>query len=130
MKGNEKKENGIVMSELAKKEKRFVMPDTFIIVAIIVLVMAALTWIVPPGSYDYQEVDVNGRMRTIAIDGTFHYLDKSEANPTGFLDYFKALYAGCVDAANIIFVIFTCAGTFGILVKTGAFHAGIGSVLV
>ena len=94
-----------------------------------VLVMAALTWIVPPGSYDYQEVDVNGRMRTIAIDGTFHYLDKSEANPTGFLDYFKALYAGCVDAANIIFVIFTCAGTFGILVKTGAFHAGIGSVL-
>ncbi|SHI35376.1 Uncharacterized membrane protein YfcC, ion transporter superfamily [Dethiosulfatibacter aminovorans DSM 17477] len=124
-----KKENGVVMNEQVKKEKWFVMPDTYIIVAVIVLVMAILTWIVPPGSYDYQEVDVNGRMRTIAIDGTFHYLDKSEANPTGFLDYFKALYMGCVDAANIIFVIFTCAGTFGILVKTGAFHAGIGSVL-
>jgi uncharacterized ion transporter superfamily protein YfcC len=105
------------------------MPDTYIIVALIVLVMAALTWVVPPGTYDYHEVDVNGRMRNIAIDGTFHYLDESEANPTGFLAYFKSLYTGCVDAADIIFVIFTCAGTFGILVKTGAFHAGIGTVL-
>ena len=114
----------------APSEKRkFAMPDTYIIVAVIVLIMAALTWVIPPGSYDYREVDVNGRMRSIAIDGTFHYLDASESNPTGFLAYFKSLYTGCVDAADIIFVIFTCAGTFGILVKTGAFHAGIGTVL-
>ncbi len=115
--------------EVPKKKSRLVMPDTYIIVAFIVLVMAALTWVIPPGTYDYHEVDVNGRMRNIAIDGTFHYLDESEANPTGFLAYFKSLYTGCVDAADIIFVIFTCAGTFGILVKTGAFHAGIGTVL-
>jgi len=111
------------------KKRKLAMPDTYIIVAVIVLIMAALTWVIPPGSYDYREVDVNGRMRSIAIDGTFHYLDASEANPTGFLAYFKSLYTGCVDAADIIFVIFVCAGTFGILVKTGAFHAGIGTVL-
>lgn len=111
------------------KTSRFVMPDTYIIVAVIVLVMAALSWVIPPGSYDYHEVDVNGRMRNIAIDGTFHYLPESEANPTGPLAYFASLYNGCVDAADIIFVIFVCAGTFGILVKTGAFHAGIGTVL-
>ncbi|WP_053956902.1 YfcC family protein [Inediibacterium massiliense] len=121
--------NGLSKEEKSKNKKRFVMPDTYIIVAFIVMLMALLTWIVPPGTYDYQEVDINGKMRTIAIDGTFHYLARSEANPTGFLEYFKSLYAGCVDAADIIFVIFTCAGTFGILVKTGAFHAGIGSVL-
>jgi len=111
------------------KKRKLAMPDTYIIVGFIVLVMAALTWVIPPGSYDYREVDVNGRMRSIAIDGTFHYLDESESNPTGFLAYFKSLYTGCVDAADIIFVIFTCAGAFGILVKTGAFHAGIGTVL-
>ena len=111
------------------KKRKLVMPDTYIIVGFIVLIMAALTWVIPPGSYDYQEVDVNGRMRSIAIDGTFHYLNESESNPTGFLAYFKSLYTGCVDAADIIFVIFTCAGAFGILVKTGAFHAGIGTVL-
>ncbi len=112
-----------------KKKQWLVMPDTYIIVAFIVLVMAALTWVIPPGTYDYEEVDVNGRMKSIAVNGTFHYLDESESNPTGFLAYFKSLYTGCVDAADIIFVIFTCAGSFGILVKTGAFHAGIGTVL-
>ena len=111
------------------KKRKLAMPDTYIIVAVIVLIMAALTWVIPPGSYDYREVDVNGRMKEIAVDGTFHYLDESESNPTGFLAYFKSLYTGCVDAADIIFVIFTCAGSFGILVKTGAFHAGIGTVL-
>jgi uncharacterized ion transporter superfamily protein YfcC len=112
-----------------KPKRKMAMPDTYIIVAVIVLAMAALTWVIPPGSYDYHEVEVNGKMKSIAIDGTFHYLDASQANPTGFLAYFKSLYTGCVDAADIIFVIFTCAGTFGILVKTGAFHAGIGTVL-
>lgn len=112
-----------------KKRKKLVMPDTYVIVAFIVLVMAALTWVIPPGSYDYQEVDVNGSLRSVPINGTFHYLDESESNPTGILDYFKSLFTGCVDAADIIFVIFACAGTFGILVKTGAFHAGIGTVL-
>ncbi len=113
----------------SKTKRKMPMPDTYIIVAVIVLAMAVLTWVIPPGSYDYREVEVNGRMKAIAVDGTFHYLDESEANPTGFLAYFKSLYTGCVDAADIIFVIFVCAGTFGILVKTGAFHAGIGTVL-
>lgn len=113
--------------EILKKKLPF--PDTFIIVAGIVLIMAILSWVVPSGTYDYQNVDVNGRIRSVAIDGTFHHIDKAEANPTGFLDYFKALYAGCVDAADIIFVIFVCSGTFGILVKTGAFHAGIGNII-
>jgi uncharacterized ion transporter superfamily protein YfcC len=124
------KKTGTTPAPKGPKAKRGpAMPDTYIIVAVIVLVMAALTWVIPPGSYDYHDVNVNGKMRSIAIDGTFHYLPASEANPTGFLAYFASLYNGCVDAADIIFVIFTCAGTFGILVKTGAFHAGIGTVL-
>lgn len=112
-----------------KKRRTMAMPDTYIIVAFIVLVVAALTHVIPPGAYDYEEVEIGGRMRSIAIDGTFRALDASERNPTGLIAYFKSLYTGCVDAADIIFVIFVCAGTFGILVKTGAFHAGIGTVL-
>ncbi|RLE21930.1 MAG: YfcC family protein [Acidobacteria bacterium] len=117
------------VKEKPKKRKKLAMPDTYIIVAFIVLVVAGLTWFIPPGTYDYEEININGSMKKIPVDGTFHYLDASEANPTGVLAYFKSLYTGCVDAADIIFVIFICAGTFGILVKTGAFHAGIGSVL-
>lgn len=118
------------MNEVTEKKKRKIpMPDTFIIVAGIVLIMAILSWVIPSGTYDYEQVDINGSMRNVAIDGTFHYIDKSTTEPTGFLGYFKALYEGCVNAADVIFMIFCCSGTFGIVVKTGAFHAGIGTVL-
>lgn len=116
------------MKQATEKKKR-TMPDTYIIVALIVLIFAILSWIIPPGTYDYQEVDVNGTTRSVAIDGTFHYIDRADTHPTGPLGLFKSFYQGCVNAADIIFVIFTCAGAFGILVKTGAFHAGIGTLL-
>lgn len=112
-----------------KTRKKFNLPNTYIIVAGIVLLMAIMSWIIPPGTYDYEKIDVNGSMRNVAIDGTFHYIEKSEASPTGPFGYITSFYKGCVSASDIIFVIFTCAGTFGILVKTGAFHAGIGSLL-
>ncbi|MCI7412560.1 YfcC family protein [Hornefia butyriciproducens] len=115
--------------EEAIKKKKIAMPDTLIIVAAIVLLTAILTWIIPSGTYDYKEVNINGTVRNVAIDGTYHVIDKADVVTTGFLGFFGALYRGCVNAADIIFVILCCCGTFGILVKTGAFHAGIGTVL-
>lgn len=116
------------MKEVSEKKKR-TMPDTYIIVALIVLIVAILSWVVPPGAYEYQEIDINGTMRSVAVDGTFHYIDKEGTVSTGLLGFFKSFYQGCVNAADIIFIIFVCAGSFGILVKTGAFHAGIGTLL-
>ncbi|TWH78637.1 putative ion transporter superfamily protein YfcC [Sedimentibacter saalensis] len=115
--------------ESVNKKRKFNMPDTLIIVAAVVLIMAILSWVIPSGTYDYQDQDVNGRIRSVAIDGTYHEVDKSEVSPTGFLGLFAAFYRGCVDAADIIFVILCCCGTFGVMVKTGAFHSGIGSLL-
>ena len=74
-----------------KDKKKFVMPDTLIIVAAVVLIMAILSWVIPSGTYDYQEMDINGRIRNVAIDGTYHVIDKSEVAPTGFLGFFAAL---------------------------------------
>lgn len=110
-------------------KKKMAFPNTWIIIAAMVAIVAILTWIVPPGAYDYESIDVNGTMRNVAIDGSYHRIDPAEANPTGFLGVFSALYSGCVSAADIIFVILCCSGTFGVMVKTGAFHAGIGSVV-
>lgn len=115
--------------ETTAKKKKFQLPSTYVVVALIVLIFAVLSWIVPPGAYEYETVDVNGTMRSIAVDGTFHYIDPSEASPTNFLSYFASFYRGLLKAADIIFIIFTCAGTFGVLVKTGAFHAGIGTLI-
>ena len=111
-----------------KRKRKLAMPDTLIIVASVVLLVAILSWIIPSGTYDYQEMNINGRIRNVAIDGTYHTIDKSEVTTTGFLGFFSVLYRGCVEAADVIFMILCCCGTFGVVVKTGAFHAGIGTM--
>lgn len=110
-------------------KKRFQLPDTWIVVFIMVVIVAILSWIIPPGSYDYEQVEVNGTMRNLAIENSFHLLDESEATPTGPLGVFIALYRGCVNAAGTIFMVLTCCSTFRIMVQTGAFHAAIGTVM-
>lgn len=103
--------------------------NTWLVVFIIIALAAVLSWVIPSGAFEYETIDVNGTMREVAVSGTFHYIDKSEAVPAGLLGLFASLYSGCVSSADIIFVILTCAATFGVMVKTGAFHAGIGRVM-
>ena len=105
------------------------LPDTWLVVFGILVIMAILSWVIPSGTFEYQTVDVNGTARKVAVAGTYQEIDKSEVTPTGFLGLFASLYQGCVGAADIIFVIMTCAATFGVVVKTGAFHASIGRVM-
>lgn len=115
--------------DMSVTKKRVHFPDTWIVVFCIVAIVALLSWIIPSGAYEYEKIDVNGTMRNVAIAGTYQAIDKAEASPTGFLGLFAALYEGMVSASDIIFVMMVCAATFGVLVKTGAFHAGIGLVM-
>ena len=43
------------MSE--KPKKTFKMPDTWVIVFCMVVIVSILSWIVPPGQYDYEQAD-------------------------------------------------------------------------
>ena len=63
-----------------KKKLSFHVPHVYVIIATIILIVAALTWIIPAGGFDTEEVEVNGVTREVAIPGTFKYLD--ESNPT------------------------------------------------
>ena len=94
-----------------------------------VVIVAILSWIIPAGSFEYEQVEVNGTMRNLAIEASYHQIDKAETTPTGVLGVFSALYRGCVNAASTIFMVLTCCSTFRIMVQTGAFHAGIGTVM-
>lgn len=112
-----------------EKTKKFKLPDTWIIVFLMVVIVAILSWVIPPGTYQYEQVEVNGTMRNLAIEGSFEYLEEGSGTPTGFLGVFSALYRGCVNTAGTIFMVLTCCATFRIMVQTGAFHAGIGVAL-
>ncbi len=117
------------MNAEMKKPKKREHLNTWVVVFCIIVAVAVLSWIIPSGTFQYEKIDVNGTVRNVAVPGTYQRIDKSEAMPTGFLGLFASLYSGMVSAADIIFVILTCAATFGVMVKTGAFHAGIGRVM-
>lgn len=114
---------------MPSERRRFGFPNSWIIIAVMAAITAVLSWVIPSGQYDYIVQDIGGVMRRTAVDGTFHYIDKATVKPTDFLGLFSVFYRGCVEAADIFFVMLFCTGTFSIMVETGAFHAGISALM-
>jgi len=114
---------------MAAAKRGFEFPNSWVIIAVMIVITAVLSWVVPSGSYEYSVQNINGVLRRVAIPGTFHYIDKALVQPTDFLGTFAVLYKGCVAAADIFFVMLFCTGTFSVMVETGVFHAGVASLL-
>lgn len=110
-------------------ESRF--PTAYTILFLLIVLVAALTWIIPAGRYDRVMNDTVGR--EVAVVGTYQEV---ESNPQGFTDVMLAPGAGFYDpdsyVANAIdvalFVLFL-GGFLGIVTATGAIDTGIRSVM-
>lgn len=106
-------------------------PTAYTILFLLIIFVAALTWIVPAGQYDRVMNDSVGR--EVAVPGTYQQV---EANPQGFFDVMLAPTAGFYDpdsyAANAIdvalFVLFL-GGFLGVMNATGAIDTGIRSAM-
>lgn len=98
------------------------IPDTLVLIGIIMLAFALLTWIIPAGQYEYQFIDG----RQAAIPGSYH---RTGANPQGIWDLLMAPVKGFAGAAQIIGFCFLVGGAFGILNRTGAINAGLYGVI-
>ena len=61
-----------------KEKKGFKIPHTYVILGIIIVIMAILTWIVPAGEFERIVDEASGR--TMVVPGTFHKVD---GNPVG-----------------------------------------------
>ncbi|MGV0879854.1 YfcC family protein [Martelella sp. FLE1502] len=102
-------------------------PTAYTILFALIVLVAALTWIIPAGQYDRVMNEEVGR--EIAVAGTFHEVDP---NPQGFVDVMLAPIAGFYNpdsyAANAIdvalFVLFL-GGFLGVVNATGAIDKGI-----
>ncbi|MDF1669283.1 MAG: YfcC family protein [Roseovarius sp.] len=113
----------------AQTQSRF--PTAYTILFLLILIVAALTWIIPAGSYDRVMDDTVGR--EIAVAGTYKEV---APNPQGFWDVMLAPTAGFYDpdsyAANAIdvalFVLFL-GGFLGIVNATGSIDTGIRAVM-
>ncbi len=99
---------------------RFKAPNTIILILTLLCFFAALTWVIPGGSYERVEED--GR---IVVDpGSFQPV---ESEPAGLVELILAPINGFTDpfAILIITFVFIVAGAFSIIQKTGAFTLGI-----
>ena len=107
------------MGNTLKKKKGFSLPHVYIVILILMLIITVLTYIIPAGSYVR---DASG-----AVDpNSFTYVDQT---PVGFLQFFTALHQGFVESASIIGSVLLISGCIQIINMTGAFSAGIQTMI-
>ena len=92
--------------------RKLKVPNTYVIIACILVLCAVLTWFVPGGQY------VTGE------DGTLTYRQVDSVPQTW--QVLPAIYHGFVRQAGIIVFILVVGGAFWLLNATGAVTAGIG----
>lgn len=86
-------------------------PNTYVIIAAIILLCAVMTWFIPGGQYVKSD------------DGTISY-EAVDSVPQTW-QVFTAIYHGFVKQAGIIIFILVVGGAFWLLNATGAIEAGI-----
>ena len=96
--------------------RKLKVPNTYVIIAVIIALCAVLTWFVPGGQYVKAE------------DGTLSY-ESVDAVPQTW-QVLSAVYYGFVKQAGIIVFILVVGGAFWLLNATGAVEAGIQRFIV
>lgn len=100
---------------MIKKTINFKMPTTCAMLFMLMMVAAVMTWIIPAGEYDTEQVD--GITRVIA--GTYHTV---ESNPQGVWALMEAVPAGFYKSAKMLFSIMFIGGAVSILESSGSFN--------
>jgi uncharacterized ion transporter superfamily protein YfcC len=128
-----------------KKSKVFRTPDTYVIIFFVVLLAAILTYLIPLGQFDTEQVtyEYKGSVKekTVPIPESFRVVTDEEGTPIkkgislfkpygeiGLLNYmFEGLVGGSKwgTAVGIVAFILVIGGAFGIILRTGAVEAGI-----
>ena len=124
--------------EATPAKRKFTFPSAFTVLFIVLVVIAAATWLIPAGSYDY---DADGA----PVPNTYHSVP---ANPQKLLSSalkgpINGMYGiedesgnvdvwnsgelfGAIDVALFVLII---GGFLGVTMKTGAINAGIAAVV-
>jgi len=125
---------------------RFRAPDTYVILFFVILFAAALTYLVPAGSFDtrtvrYETPAGDVAERTVLVPESFSFLRDEAGEPVrrgvpvfapggeaGIFNYaFEGLVSGNKwgSAVGVVAFILLIGGAFGVVLRTGAIEAGI-----
>ena len=106
-------------------------PTAYTILFLLIIFVAALTWIIPAGKYERVMSEEVGR--EIAVPGTYQVV---EAKPQGFIDVMLAPTAGfynpdsyVANAIDVALFVLFLGGFLGVMNATGAIDTGIRSAM-
>jgi len=94
------------------------VPDSLVIIFVVMFLFAGLSWLVPAG--EFERALVNGR--NVVVPGTYHTTGV-EANPQGFWDWLMAPIKGFMSASEIVGFVLLVGGAFTVVTGTGAIDA-------
>ena len=112
---------------MEKKKKNIKVPHVYVIIFTIILLVAVLTWFIPAGGFETQEIEVNGVTRNVVIPGTFKFYEKN--HPATPIDILASLHKGLVGGAEVTMLIFLVNGAFKMVIDSGTFDAFLGGML-
>lgn len=89
-----------------KQKKKFQLPDAYVILFVILLLAAILTYIIPAGSYE-RETTEDGM--DVIVPDSYSQIDQQ---PVSLIDLFSSIQEGLIGGAGLIFLVLTIGGTF------------------
>lgn len=99
-----------------KDRKKWGIPDAYVILFSILVLIALLTYIIPAGEFDREEVDGI----SMVVPDSYKQI---EASPASLMDVFLAIQQGMIDSAPLIFLVLIIGGSFAVIESTGAIDA-------
>lgn len=106
---------------------KFRFPTAFTILYVLIIIVAALTWIIPAG--EYEKVYSEALEKEIPVPGTYKEV---EPTPQGLKAIILAPIAGLYDpgtyqanAIDVALFVLIIGGFLGVVAKTGAIDAGL-----
>lgn len=104
-----------------EKKKGIKIPTTCALLFMLMVFCAVMTWIVPAGEYDTEQV---GSLNKV-IAGTYHVVESTPQGPWALL---MAVVQGFYKSAKLMFMIMFCGGAVEVLQKSGSIEAAFGKI--
>ncbi|MBA9086615.1 putative ion transporter superfamily protein YfcC [Fontibacillus solani] len=114
--------------EAIKKKHKWSLPHSYSLIFFIIILMAVLTWIIPSGEFERQEVTIDGMTKSAIVPGTYQAVPKSDADSDlrqGIPQILAAPMEGIINAADVVAFVLIVGGAFGIILQTGAIDRGL-----
>lgn len=99
-----------------RKKIKFRVPNTYLLIFSLLVLIAALTWIIPGGKYERTVIDG----KEVVVQNSFRYV---ESKPQGLGALFISPIKGFVEGSVIIGFVLLVGGAFNVFQKTDTINS-------